>query len=207
MTWLYGCCAIIGTTVLVCQFAMSLLGFGGHDLDGADSGGVDSGADVPHDAGDSAPVTHDGQHTAQDSSWFFGIISFRTLTAALAFFGLAGLALDSMDTPGSTTLVGAALAGVGAMYLVHGLMKSMTMLRADGTLRIQETVGVVGTVYVPIPARHTGVGKVTVALSTQTVELEARTALDALPTGAKVMVTRVLGADLVEVISAEQRAA
>jgi hypothetical protein len=104
MTILYGICAIVGTTVLVCQFVLSIIGFGGESLDG-------ESADVAHDAAgtDHAQPIDDGQHSAHGSSWFFGVISLKTMTAAIAFFGLTGLTLHAMEMPVRSTLGSAAL--------------------------------------------------------------------------------------------------
>ncbi|MBL8827215.1 MAG: NfeD family protein [Planctomycetaceae bacterium] len=201
MAMLFGICAIVGTTVLVCQFVLSIMGFAGESFDG-------DTVDVAHDAaGDHSLSTDDGHHSDHGSSWFFGVISLKTMTAAIAFFGLTGLALESMEMPVRSTLGGAILAGVGAMYLVHWMMRSMAMLRADGTVRIREAVGVVGTVYLPIPGRNSGLGKVTLNLQSQSIELQARTTEDTLATGTRVVVTRVIDTDLVEVVAVQKIAA
>jgi len=69
-------CAIVGGTLIVCQFALTLLGFGG-DSDVADHGGHDiAGGD--HDSGHGNSSTH-----------FLGMLTFRTLSAAVAFWARA----------------------------------------------------------------------------------------------------------------------
>ena len=40
---------------------------------------------------------HADQAAHHGSTWLFGVLSFRTITAALAFFGLAGLAAQSAE--------------------------------------------------------------------------------------------------------------
>jgi hypothetical protein len=85
------------------------------------------------------------------------------------------------------------------MYLLTWMMQSLAMLRADGTIRIDRAVGALGTVYLTIPGHNQGLGKVTLHLQSRSIELEARTPQDAIPTGTKVQVTRVVG-DIVEVI-------
>src|SRR5437016_912426 len=78
-------CAIVGGTLLLCQFLMSLIGFGDHhdacgDHDFHDAGGHDAHGDHA-DHGDQA-----GHHT-----WFVGVLTFRSIVAAITFFGLGGL--------------------------------------------------------------------------------------------------------------------
>lgn len=204
MTMLFGITAIIGMTLLLCQFVLTLIGFGGSDFDGSD-------VDVSHDMGGSFHGGNHGGHNGHGHAdhgpnWFFGVITFRTLTAALAFFGLAGLALQAAGVSVLTTFAGAFVAGLGAMYLLKWLMQSLAALRSDGTVRIDRAVGAVGTVYLTIPGHNKGLGKVTLNLQSRAVEVEARTAADGIPTGAKVKVVRVEG-EIVDVIpanSAEQ---
>jgi hypothetical protein len=90
-------------------------------------------------------------------------------------------------------------AGWAAMYGVHWLMKSLYKLRAEGTAHIEYSVGKVGAVYLRIPAHREGSGKVTLTLQNRTMEYLAVTAGDAIPTGATIVVTGVVGADTVEV--------
>jgi membrane protein implicated in regulation of membrane protease activity len=204
MTLLFGICATVGVTVLACQFLLTLVGMGGDAMHGDGGGG-----DVVH-VGDvhSGDVhgTHGSPHESgmaeHGTSWFFGALTFRALTAAVAFFGLGGLTLDAIGLSPLATWTGAIGAGVFAMYLVHWLMLGMSKLRVDGTIRIDRAVGSEGTVYIPIPASNQGEGKVTVNIQSREIELAARTPLAALPTGAKVVVTRVLGGETVEVLPA-----
>ena len=78
-------------------------------------------------------------------------LSFRTIVAALAFFGLAGLAAQSAEASTPMTLGIALAAGLAAMYAVYGMMQLMYSLRAEGTVHIQRAVGREGTVYLRIP--------------------------------------------------------
>src|SRR5262245_23354635 len=114
--YLYLVCAALGGTVLACQFVMTLLGLGGdHDLSADhDVGGHDFSHDVAHDA------AH-GHHAAgheHASSWFVGVLTFRTLVAAVTFFGLAGLAASMQNLGKPLELVIALAAGAAAMFMV-----------------------------------------------------------------------------------------
>jgi membrane protein implicated in regulation of membrane protease activity len=196
MTFLFILCAVIGGTILVCQFVLTLVGFG-HDVgDLAHDASVDVHTDVPGDvhAGDATHGDESGHH---DSSWLFGVISFRTLVAASAFFGLAGLASQSAGFNLPLQLLFAAGSGVGAMFAVHFLVKQLGRLNQDQTLRVQRALGRVGTVYIPIPAQKASSGKIQLALQSRIVEYEAITSGDEkLPTGAKVRVIAVRGSVL-----------
>jgi hypothetical protein len=181
-TW-FTLCAAVGGTLLVVQFVLTLTGLGGdHDLDG----------DVP-DNPDDVLVDHHG------SAAFFKLLSFRTLVAGITFFGLAGRAAQESQFDPATTLLAALAAGFLAMWGVQWLMRQIARLRADGTVRIADTVGRTGVVSLTVPDTAGGIGKVNVMLGDRTLELTAQSAHGPLPTGTPVRVTRRLGSELVEV--------
>jgi hypothetical protein len=193
--------AVIGGTVLVCQFVLTLVGLGsGHDL--PDDLSVDHGSDFHdgdgtdgiNDPGDAAHES--GQHA---STWLFGVISFRTLVAGSTFFGLGGLAASEAGLRLFPQLGIAIVCGLGAMYGVHWIMTLIGRLGEDGTVRIQRAIGQEGTVYVPIPGGKSRAGKVQLRLQNRLMEYAAVTnSSDRLPTGMKVRVTGVAG-DVLEV--------
>jgi hypothetical protein len=141
-------------------------------------------------------ATHDG-HVS--SNWLFGVITFRTMVAALAFFGLGGLAAEYATWERGSTMLLALACGAAAMFLVHGIMRGLHRLSEDGTVRIGSSVGEIGSVYLRIPGQRSGVGKVTVNVQGRSMEFEAVTSHAALPTGARVIVTDVLDGETVEV--------
>ena len=191
METVYLICAVLGGTLLVCQFAMTLIGVGDHH----DVGGHDGDVHDPAHAG----TDHD-----HDTSWLVGIITFRTLVAALTFFGLAGMAASANKLAPPVTLAVALGAGSGAMYAVAMLMRALHNLRAEGTARIERAMGLAGTVYLSIPAQKAGTGKVQLNLQNRTVEYRAITPDHELPTGSKVVVVGIIGPDTVEVVSATE---
>jgi hypothetical protein len=187
-------CAGLGGAMLAAQFLLSLLGVGGeHDGIGDHA---DAGETGGHDGADGAD-SHDSA-----ASHFLGLLTFRTISAGLTFFGLGGMAAAGS---GLALVLQAAVAlacGLAAIYLVALLMKSLHRLKADGTVRLEKAVGQTGTVYLRIPGQLAGPGKVTLVLNHRSLEFEALTAGDELPTGSKVVVLRVVGPDAVEVTSA-----
>lgn len=205
MTWLFLILATVGGTILICQFVLTLIGLG-HDVEIADDLPDDIPHDMPHDvghdfhggdhgAGHADSAGHAGEHSG---AWLVGIISFRTLVAASAFFGLSGLASQAAGLSPPLQLVIAAGGGWCAMYGVHWLMRKMGQMGEDPTVRVQRAVGLEGSVYVPIPAGKRQAGKVQVKLQGRLMELEAVTAGDErLPTGTKVRVVALEGTNLV----------
>jgi hypothetical protein len=197
METVYTVCAVVGGVLIVCQFLLTMLGLGGHhDVGGHDVAGHDfSGHDVGHDS--SADHGHDAQHG--HSNRLLGVLTFRTVVAGLAFFGLAGLAATEAGIDPAPAAVLAVAAGLAALLLVAWLMRTLSRMNVDGTVRIERAVGATGTVYLSIPGSKAGAGKVHVSVQHRTLEYKAVTARDQLPTGAKVVVVGVVAADTVEV--------
>jgi hypothetical protein len=204
-------CAAIGGTILVCQFVMSLLGLGGHAFDmdistdvGHDFGGdfhADAGVHVDHGGGaDHGGETDQASQAAHHgSTWLFGILSFRTITAALAFFGLSGLAARSAQASLPTVLIVSIGSGVAALFAVYWMMRVLYNLRAEGTVRILGAIGQHGNVYLRVPANRSGNGKIQFNLQNRTMEYLAVTSGPELPTGAKVVVVGVINPTTLEV--------
>lgn len=208
MTTLFVVCAAAGGAVLTCQLVLTLIGFGGDWHSGDMELHVDhaGGGDLHTDAGADAHAgtdAHQGQAAGQshhDAAWLFRAISFRTVVAALTFFGLTGLAAQSAEATTATTILLAAGAGLLAMYGVYWLMQTMYGLRAEGTARIERAVGKRGSVYLPIPGHSGGCGKIQINVQNRTMEYQATTDGETLAAGAAVVVTEVLNTDTVRVI-------
>jgi hypothetical protein len=216
--------ALVGGTVLLFQFVLMLLGMGGdsdaagadggHLAGGMDAGGFDAGtmdagsaeiggADAAggqptwHDTAD-ADLGHPGAH------WFYEVISLRTLSAAVTFFGLAGKSSMAFGYTPFQSFVVATLTGLAAMYAVYWLFKQVYRLQHTGTENIRNAIGASAVVYVPIPGNRAGAGKVTFRLQNRLVEYQAVTEEDArLSTGEKVIVAAVVNSDTVRVVRAE----
>jgi hypothetical protein len=215
LSYFYLVCALFGGVLMLCQFLLGLLGIGGdhgtdagHDFHDAgdhdfhDTGGHDGHDAGGHDGHGEQGHGHDTHHPGQ-SSWFVGVLSFRSIVAALTLFGLAGLSATENFNLGPLQSLSLAVAGgAAALFLVAYLMRSLYKLRAEGTVRMQRAVGQTGTVYVTIPGQKAGMGKVMLTLQNRTVECQAVTPDKQLPTGAKIVVTSVLSSDTVEVIPA-----
>jgi hypothetical protein len=200
---------IIGGTVMVCQFALTMMGLsgdGGDLADGDFTGDGDFSADGGYDgdfAGDHhTPLGHaaDADYQHPDSTWLFGVLSFRTLIAAAAFFGVAGEAALSAGYSSGITVTIAVLVGLAAMYGMYWLMEGISKLTSSGNERIGTALGKQATVYVPIPAREKGLGKVVLTMQNRTVEYQAISAeLAPLRTGETVEVVAVKNSDTVAV--------
>ena len=210
--------AVPATLILLIQLVMLLAGLGGGGdagTDGADADGGDwdAGLDGDLDAGgadldgnglpDSVDMDdlHDGagDGSAEVHQGIFSglnILTVRGVVAFLTLFGWSGLWLSQL---GLHPLLAAFLAiqiGVIGMVGVALILRSALRLQYDGTLDLRNAVGRAGTVYLTVPARRGGCGKVNVLVQEQLREFEAVTEeAEPIPAGEKVLVTGLAGED------------
>lgn len=202
MTALFLVCAALGGTLLICQAALALFGLGFHDADvdaghGADHAG---GGDGPHaetadhhGAGGSDSADHGAAgHASFVPAWIFGLLSFRAVVAGMAFLGLAGLAAQAAEARWPVVLLVALGAGLTAAYTVSGVMRWLIRQRASGTVEIARTLGCEATVYLRVPPRNSGLGKVQLNVQNRTMEYLASTAGEELATGSRVLVVDIV---------------
>jgi len=206
METIYVVAAVLGGTILVLQFVLSLVGLSDHDGGGlahhvdAGSGFDGSNLNIGHDASLHHSHHSIGADAGDSSHWFYEIISIRTLSAGSAFFGLAGGAALAAGFSQVGSFVLAAVAGFGAMYAVYWMYKQVYKLQNSGTENIRNAIGTSAVVYVPIPAKGAGAGKVTFKMQNRSVEYLAVTDDEKrLATGEKVTVVAIAGPDTVRV--------
>jgi hypothetical protein len=176
----------------------------GHDfnMDGLhDFGMHDAGMVDLHDAGMAGlHDTHgmDAAHTNTDVSFKF--ISLQGLTAFFMMFGLAGLALSKSAQPDLVSLGGGIIAGAFTVWVLSRIFIGAQKLQSEGTLNMQNAVGLEGTVYLRIPAGD--IGKVNLVLQGALKEFNAVAAdRQLIKTGERV---RVLGLTAGETLVVER---
>jgi membrane protein implicated in regulation of membrane protease activity len=138
---IYWVSTIIGGTLFILRLGMLLLG-----------GGLGDGAlDSSLDTGD---VHVAGDHADADTS--FKLLSVQGLTSFFMMFGLVGLALLRAGLHVLLTILGGAAAGLVTVAVTGVIFTQMKRLQTEGTIKIQNTVGSEGTVYLTIPKNGTG---------------------------------------------------
>ena len=142
-------------------------------------------------------LSGDGEVDATvDLSDGFTLFSLRGIVAFFAIGGWTGYALAPINTwlaVGGSLLAGS-LALVGMAFAMRGIMK----LRSSGNIEITKAVGKVADVYLTVPAKGNGSGKITLTLEERYVELSAISLGDTpIPTGEKVKITALVGDSLV----------
>jgi hypothetical protein len=129
-------------------------GLGGDDFDADFDGDFDTDFDADMD------FDHTG--TAADSDFSFQLLSMQGLTAFFMMFGLVGLATFKAGVAVAISIASGVLAGLFAVWVISWLFSQMKRLQSDGTLNVQNAVGVSGSVYLNILEGKSGQVRVSV---------------------------------------------
>jgi hypothetical protein len=122
-----------------------------------------------------------------------GIFSIKPLTGFFLGFGWAGgLAMDGgLSLP--LALLCATGAGGAMMGLIVLMFRGILAMRSDGTMRIADSIGAVGTVYITLPASKASGGQVTVNFRNRQETFAAlNTANRPVPSGEKIKILAVV---------------
>lgn len=170
--------AVAASIVFIIQTIMTFVGLD-HDTD-LDAGGLDG----------------------VDSEGVSGFFTLKNLVNFLLGYGWAGVCFK--DAISSPAWLQVAAVGVGVAFVVIWvvIVRQVMKLGVDKTFHIEEAAGLIADVYLRIPAAGKGKGKVMVSVRGSVHELDAVSAGDELPTGAKAKILRNIGSDTVEVVKA-----
>lgn len=133
------------STLFVIELVMTFLGAG------SDSGGFDASGD----ADTSIDI---------DEGISFQLITLKNLVAFFTIFGWIGLAcIDSKHSTTSTIII-SSISGLLMMVLMASIYYFMGKLTETGNLEINRAIGEKATVYLQIPAKRHGAGKIQIKL-------------------------------------------
>ncbi len=129
----------------------------------------------------------------------FGGIRFFSLRAVLAFLTMGGWVAYYASQQGASPLLASVIGiFVGAVtgFLVAYALQQTSKLVSSGNIDYANSIGLMGSVYIPIPAKRQGRGKITLTLQERFVEIDAITDSEKpLRTGTAVRVTGKLSDD------------
>lgn len=148
--------AIPSTLILLIQTLMTFTGMGD---DGMDLDGDFDGADF------------DG-----DFELGLEIFTIRNFIAFVTFFGWGALWAFSIGKSQTLSIVLGLVSGLIMMFISAGFFYLMKKMTASGNLRLDNAVGRVGEVYLKIPPKQSGVGKIQINVQETLRELEVMTA-------------------------------
>ena len=177
--------AIPATLILLLQTLMLIFGMGHHGDGGGDAHEGDFNVDH-HDGDGHAQGGHAHQSGHHDSG--LRIFTVRAFVAFFTIFGWLGLVLTDGGLHNAAAIVISFLAGLAAMVGMAYFFKFALSLQSSGNIDIRNSLGKTATVYMPIPPKRTGKGKVTVVVQGRFTEVDAVTDSEAaLKTGLEVV--------------------
>ena len=164
--------AIPSTFLIVLQTVLMLIGIGGDNAADAD-GDIDvDDLDIPDDG--------------------LALFTVRGVTSMLCITGWVAVALLETTLPQGVSIAIAILSGVATLIGMAYLMRAVYKLQSSGNIDVENCIGKIGEVYIPIPAAGNGSGKVNLTVQEKFSEFSAiTTSDDQLKTGAFVRVVAV----------------
>ncbi len=117
--------------------------------------------------GDMSDVDSSGDVDASiesDHGIGFQFLSLKNLVAFFTIFAWAGIACVNSGLSVPLTLIISLGAGLLMMVIMASLIYFMWKLTDDGTLRLVNAKGKIGTVYLTIPPKRAGMGKVQISV-------------------------------------------
>ena len=164
--------AIVFSVLFVIQFVFSLIG-------------LDMDADLD--------VSADGPEGGATLEGDFSVFSSRSIIAFFTFFGWTGVLMLNAGGTTLSSIIAASVAGAIAMLIVGYMMYQFTKLNQAGNIDINDAIFNTGEVYLTIPAKNKGQGKVHITIEGSLKELDAVTENgESLPTGSFIRVVEVI---------------
>lgn len=198
------CIAIPSTLILLIQTILMLIGIGnggGGDINPSDTSGLDmpdsiDGADL--DAG-GADLSDSG-NIAPANMADFRLLSVQSVIAFLCIFGWSGIAALSCGMPVWGAILLALALGLAAMFLVAKIIQWSSKLAQNGTFDMKNLLGEIGSVYVPIPPKGQGSGKINISCGERFMEFDAVSdESDFIKTGTPVRVVDIISGSVLVV--------
>ena len=121
----------------------------------------------------------------------FQMFSFRNLINFLLGFSWTGISFYNL-IPNITLLIFISLlVGFAFVYLFFMIIKQIQKLGEDNTFRLEKTLDKIADVYLTIPGKMQGKGKIMISLNGSVREIDAMTEQDKIETNATVKIKRV----------------
>lgn len=153
------------------------------------------------DGDDGIDLDGDGIPDIETGDDGLSLFSIRGIVGMLCIAGWAGIVFIDFGVSNILSIILALLCGVATLFGIAYLMKAVLKLQSNGTLELGAAVGKTGEVYIPIPPKGRGRGKINIVVQDRYVELDAVTnSDDTLKTGETVRVvsTDEMGLVMVE---------
>ncbi|PJB12183.1 MAG: serine protease [Flavobacteriales bacterium CG_4_9_14_3_um_filter_40_17] len=152
---------------------------------------------VGADASDGADADFDSNLSGTDTP--FQLFSFRNLINFLLGFGWTGISFYESITNKTILILISLLVGIMFVIVFFVIIKQIQKLAENNSFNIANTLGKTAEVYLTIPAKKSGKGKILISVNGSFHELDAITEKDEIKTGSMVRIIKVESGNLLEV--------
>ncbi len=181
---IYFCIGLAATVFLILQIITLLFGFG------------DDGSDISGDGADVDIDVDNGGEFGLEAADGFTLFTVRGVVSFFAIGGWTGYILAPINVV--VAIIASVVAGVLALILMAYIMRSIMRLRSNGNIEIKKAVGMTASVYLTIPTRDNGFGKINLTLEERFIEVNAiQKGEEVIPTGSNVKVIGIEGENLI----------
>lgn len=164
--------ALPTSVIFLIQTVMTFIGADANDGGGADFSG-DLDGDTP-----------------------FQLLSLRNLINFLLGFSWGGISLWNLFENKTILVIVAFLIGTAFLFVFLFVMKQMTKLQEDNTVKITDALQKTGSVYLTVPENKSGIGKIQVSIRGSQREFQAVTQGESLHSGTVIRVIEILDDNL-----------
>jgi hypothetical protein len=148
--------------------------------------------------------THDGLTADFDSDLQggdapFQLFTFRNMINFLLGFSWTGISFYDMIGNRTVLIALSFVVGAGFVVLFFMIIRQIEKLAEDNSFKINNALHKTASVYLPIPARKKGAGKIQVSVKGSFHELDAVTETERIETSATVRIVKIESNNLVVV--------
>ncbi|WP_461207316.1 hypothetical protein [Clostridium sp. DL1XJH146] len=185
--------AIPSTCLFLIQMALLLIGVDfGEDM--PDSFDVDGIGDFDMDV-DELDISSDTD--VQASNIPLKLITFRNVVIFSTIFSWTGItALDSGIRALQAILI-AIVVALTVVAILTGVLRALLKLQESGNISLRNAMGKSGSVYLTIPEREKGTGKIEITFQGKYQIVEAITKEESIKTGESIIVTGIKNNNLI----------
>ncbi|WP_202708197.1 hypothetical protein [Sporosalibacterium faouarense] len=171
--------AIPFTVLFSIQAILTLLGVGGGgEFD------VDDGSGMGDFDGDDGGGFQDGGS--------FPVFTIKNFIIFFTVFGWTGIAATNSGLNNVVTVILAVLLGLIVMFIVAGIFYFMSRMTESGNISLRNAVNNYGEVYLTIPGKRSGMGKVQMKIQGSIREVDAMTDDNKISTGSTVKIIDII---------------
>lgn len=141
------------------------------------------------DASDGVNADFDADFSGSDAP--FQLFSLRNLINFLLGFSWTGISFYNSLTNKNILILVAFFVGVLFLFMFFIIIKQLQKLAEDNTFRIAQTLNKSAEVYLTIPEKKTGKGKIMISVNGSFHELDAMTENDKITPGTLVKIVKI----------------